>query len=71
MDPSASDYEYVPTQYLAELIKTLGYDGFIFKSSVGPDNNLVFFDQTKLKAINSRLYQVSSISYEFEELKNF
>lgn len=36
-------YEYASTQLIAEYIRSLGYDGICFKSSVGTGNSYVFF----------------------------
>ncbi len=37
-----SELEYIPSQYLTEFIKSLEYDGVIFKSSLGPGEKLCF-----------------------------
>lgn len=39
----ASAYEYVPSQYLCELIKDFGFDGVVYSSSVGDGVNLALF----------------------------
>jgi len=67
IDPVLSDIEYVPTQFISEYIKSLGYDGFIFKSSLGSGLNYVLFDQKKTKIRRSKLYSVTDIQYEFEK----
>ena len=37
--------DYVPTQYLAELVLDLGYDGLVYGSGFDPNGeNLVLFD---------------------------
>ncbi|HFF3186739.1 TPA: hypothetical protein ACGCIB_005423, partial [Bacillus cereus] len=60
------------SQYLTEFIKFLGYDGVIFRSSLGPGENYVFFEQEKRFWIQSKLnveilghYKVSGLRYEF------
>ena len=37
------DYEYVATQFIAEYIRCLGYDGIAFKSSIADGINYCFF----------------------------
>jgi RES domain-containing protein len=48
--PHKKELEYLPTQYLCELIKHDTFDGIIFKSSLEPGDNYVFFDDSLLKA---------------------
>ncbi|AFO87174.1 RES domain-containing protein [Phaeobacter inhibens] len=40
-------FNYIPTQYLCELIKKFGYDGVIYNSSMGGGINLAIFDPEK------------------------
>lgn len=65
IDPALSDIEYVPTQFISEYIKSLGYDGFIFQSSLGSGLNYVLFDQKKTKISRPNLYTVTDIQYKF------
>ncbi len=77
-EPNTGDvYKYLPTQYLGEIIKQMGFDGIRFKSSLKRDGiNIVLFDDKKCKAICSDLVNVGDISldivpsdiYQFEEL---
>ncbi|MEE3679339.1 RES family NAD+ phosphorylase [Bacillus safensis] len=42
---NSSDLEYLPTQYIADFIKSLGYDGIKFKSTLDPKgHNLAIFN---------------------------
>ncbi|MEB9974956.1 RES domain-containing protein [Bacillus cereus] len=72
VSPGTSELDYIPSQYLTEFIKFLGYDGVIFRSSLGPGENYVFFEQEKRFWIQSKLnveilghYKVSGLRYEF------
>ncbi|HDR6318338.1 TPA: RES family NAD+ phosphorylase [Bacillus thuringiensis] len=72
VSPGTSELDYIPSQYLTEFIKFLGYDGVIFRSSLGPGENYVFFEQEKRFWIQSKLnveilghYKVSGLKYEF------
>ncbi|MFN3889875.1 MAG: RES family NAD+ phosphorylase [Beijerinckiaceae bacterium] len=42
--PQSAAIDYVPSQYLCELIKKAGYDGVIYRSSVGEGMNLALFN---------------------------
>jgi hypothetical protein len=44
--PRGAAFEYTPSQYLCEFIKTRGFDGVIYRSSVGDGINLALFDPT-------------------------
>ncbi|WP_075367365.1 RES family NAD+ phosphorylase, partial [Desulfosporosinus metallidurans] len=42
-NPNFSVIDYIPTQYICELIKIKGFDGIKFKSSLSKGNNIVLF----------------------------
>lgn len=65
IEPSLSDIEYAPTQFISEYIKNLGYDGFVFQSSLGTGLNYVLFDPGKVKISRADLYTVTEIEYSF------
>lgn len=59
--------KYIPTQYLAEEIKKMGFDGLRFNSSLHEGGvNLVLFDPEVCKAVSSDLVNVKSITIETE-----
>lgn len=54
--------KYIPTQFLAEEIKRMGFDGIRFNSSLHKGGvNVVLFDPETCKAISSDLVEVKSI----------
>lgn len=59
--------EYIPTQILSELFKSLGYDGVGYKSSVHDGYNLALFDMDHAKFVGCQLFDTKRISYEFSE----
>lgn len=70
ISPRESDIEYIPTQYLSEFIKGLGYDGIIYGSSMIQDRseyNIVVFDDKKLRCASTQLYEVTKIVHEFRK----
>ena len=63
--------EYVPTQILAELFRSLGYEGLIYRSNFGDEGyNLALFDLDSTKAINAAPYPVTGVKVCFEECGN-
>ena len=66
-EPNTGDYfRYLPTQYLGEIIKQMGFDGLRFKSSLKNGGlNLVLFDDEKCKAVCSDITKVSNIELSF------
>ena len=57
--------DYFATQYLTMLVKSLGYDGLTFKSSLVMDGvNYVIFDDAACKPLSSKLYTVAQARYD-------
>lgn len=64
--------DYIPTQFIAEYAKKLGYDGIAYGSSLVEDEyvkklsryNIVVFNYKKCEPIKSNLFVVDSITYE-------
>jgi len=61
--PREAYLEYLPSQYLSELIKDSGFDGFIFKSSVGDGDNIVLFNEDKVKILEVKLYEIKELKF--------
>lgn len=61
---------YATTQIIAELIKSKGYDGLMFKSSVAEGKNLVLFDQAKVEFIDCCLRELLEVKYKFQSIPN-
>jgi hypothetical protein len=59
--------DYAPTQIIAELFKTKGFDGVGFKSSLGPGHNVALFDITAAKQRNCFLFEANKITFDFLE----
>lgn len=68
-EPNAGDYyKYLPTQYLGEQIKQMGFDGLRFRSSLKNGGiNIVLFDDMKVKSIRSDIVKVSDIELKFDK----
>ncbi len=68
--PREADLEYLPTQYLCELLKKIGFHGIIFKSSISDGNNYVIFNDRKLKAVTTYQYKITDIMTKSVWLKD-
>ncbi len=70
-EPNFGDaIEYLPTQFLCEYIRKMGFDGIKYKSSVSVNGyNILFFDtdeKTRLyDIIGSNIYTVNLIDIDF------
>lgn len=57
--------EYIVTQYIAEFIKHLGFDGISYMSSLHKrGENIVLFDEKKTKFIGSFVYKIKDIRFD-------
>lgn len=67
-EPNSGDnYKYLPTQYLGEQIKQMGFDGLRFRSSLKKGGvNIVLFDDKKVKPIRSDIIKVTDIELKYD-----
>lgn len=63
--PREANLEYLSSQYLCELIKHCGFDGVVYKSSVGDGDNFAIFYDEKLKASEIECYKVNNVNFDF------
>lgn len=70
VNPSDQISDYVPTQIIAELFKSEGFDGIAYKSSLSTGFNVVLFDLGVADLINCFLYEAESIEFKFKETAN-
>ena len=60
--------KYIATQFLAEEIKNMGFDGLRFNSSLNTGGiNVVLFDPDVCKAVSSELVEIQGIHIEKDE----
>ena len=60
--PTNNTDDYIPTQIIAEYIKSLGYDGIRFNSSIHSGGvNLTIFNYEKCEAISSQDFRLENI----------
>ncbi|WP_220554142.1 RES family NAD+ phosphorylase, partial [Bacillus safensis] len=65
ISPNESYLEYIPTQFITEVIKSVGYEGMIFNSSLSDGLNVVLFSQECIDIVKTDIYKVHSIKYDF------
>lgn len=67
VSPALAEIEYIPTQYLAEVILNANYDGIRYKSAMNEGGfNVAFFDYQKLDILGvTRLVEVVANKVEF------
>ena len=57
---------YAGTQIIAELIKSMGYDGVAYRSNFGKDgHNIALFDIDAARLINCQLHRVDTVRIGF------
>jgi hypothetical protein len=67
VNPETSVIEYVPTQYVAELIRGAGYDGIRYRSALGNGTNVVLFEPFVARIGNRRkVVRVTGVSLQVE-----
>lgn len=68
---SDSELDYLPTQYLSELIKSMGFDGIEFKSSLYSEGvNLAIFNPDKFECLEVGVYDITDIKLDSEKLSD-
>lgn len=71
VDPSDDKADYVPTQILAELFISAGYDGIIYNSMLSEEGkNVALFNLNLAEQItDTKLYKITNIpSFDFSEV---
>jgi hypothetical protein len=63
--------DYLPTQNLAEAFKLEGFDGLVYRSGLERGTNVVLFDVHVAKLINSFVYTLKKVRYDFEAAPNY
>lgn len=64
------DLDYIPTQYISEYIKSLGFDGVEYQSSLDKDGyNLAVFNPEKFECIETKVYDINSIKLNYTEIR--
>jgi hypothetical protein len=62
--PRDAHLEYLSSQYLCELIKHCGFDGVVYKSSVGDGDNFTIFYDEKLEASEIECININNVTFD-------
>jgi len=66
---SDTELDYLPTQYLSEFIKSIGFDGVEYQSSLYSNGyNLAIFNPEKFECIKTKVYEIEKLNLECKEL---
>lgn len=58
------ELDYLPTQYLSEFIKSIGYDGIEYQSSLYSNGyNIAIFYPEKFECINVQVHEIDEITF--------
>lgn len=61
--------DYLPTQFLCEFFKSMGFDAVEYKSAMNPrGSNIALFNDSKVSCVEVKFYKVNSLTYEWDEL---
>lgn len=71
ISPNESYLEYIPTQFITEVIKSVGYEGMIFNSSLSDGLNVVLFSQDRINIVRTELYTVHRNNFDFFKTDNY
>jgi hypothetical protein len=64
-----SELEYLPTQYICELAKNLGFDGIEYKSTLYQDGtNIAVFNDDKMKINSTKVVEIKNIIINSKEV---
>ena len=63
--PRVAELEYLPSQYLCEFVKHIGFDGVAYRSSLAEGDNFAIFQEGKLNRINTSDYRVDAINVSY------
>ena len=68
--PNDKSSDYVPTQIIAELFKTNGFDGIFYKSALSEGLNVALFDINAATMVNCFVCRVEEIKFSFAQSGN-
>lgn len=64
-----STLDYLPTQYVSDYIKSQGFDGIEYISTMCRDGfNLAIFDESIFKCTKTTVYDIKSLSYSYDPI---
>lgn len=70
INPTDTSADYAPTQIIAEMFKSEGFDGLAYRSAFAGGYNVALFDITSAEQVNCFLVETKELKFEFEEIAN-
>jgi hypothetical protein len=67
----ADRLQYIPTQILAESFRSHGYDGVVYKSSLGQNHSVVLFSLEDAIIVASCVVEVKNVRHKFHQTCNW
>lgn len=64
--PNAAAIDYIPSQFLCEFIKQVGYDGVVYSSSVSDGINLALFDPERAQVGEVNRVKIERVGVSFQ-----
>lgn len=61
--------EYAPTQIISEFVRSKGYDGIAYKSSLAEGHNICLFDLDSAEIVKCDLFKPTAIKFEFKHVE--
>ncbi|TCL59712.1 RES domain-containing protein [Hydrogenispora ethanolica] len=63
--------DYLPTQYISDFIKSCGFAGIEYQSTMNKDGyNLAIFDETLYRCSTVNVYDIRRIKYKYDKLSD-
>lgn len=66
--PCEEDVLYRPTQLLASLIQSSGYDGFIYPSAMGSGSNVALFNEDNVELMDESYLRIKRVAYFADDI---
>lgn len=64
-----SELDYLPSQYISDFVKSIGFDGICYRSTLNPRGvNYAMFDYEEFECKDVKLYQIKSLQYNTKEI---
>ncbi len=63
--------EYAATQIISEFIKSKGYDGIAYKSSLADGHNICLFDLDSADVVSCSIYETTGIKFNFKHIEEY
>lgn len=65
--PRSAAFDYIPSQYLCEYIKVSGFDGVMYRSSVGDGINIALFDPAIARIVSISTEKVEKVTVSLDQ----